>query len=443
MNLSVLASEFTIIVALALLNGALSMSEMAMVSARRMRLQKLATEGSSRAKTALALINNPSNFLAAIQIGITAIGVFAGAFGGANIAAQLQGMLETYPLFAPYAEGMSIGSVVFVVTLLSLVLGELVPKRLALGHADTISLFVAKPIRGLAWIATPAVKCLSLLTEGILKLLRYKDPTDGGVTEDEVRMMVEQGTETGVFEKSEESIIKRTFRLSDQRVDEVMTQRLQLVSLDIEDPLEDNLKKIVQSNHTFFPIYEGTIDKVIGIVSVKKLFGQHIAGFPINLRNVMEDPLFVAESTAALKLLEMFKSSGKHFAIIIDEYGGLSGVATIMDMLEGIFGDMPDASQSGYDEFFQREDGTWLVDGITNLTKVEDVIGFPEKDFLGTEYQTLGGFLMGDLGRIPVVGDTIILKSYRFEVMDMDGNRVDKVLITVPPPASLDEDTSG
>ncbi|RZA15132.1 MAG: HlyC/CorC family transporter [Proteobacteria bacterium] len=443
MNLSVLASEFTIIVALALLNGALSMSEMAMVSARRMRLQKLASEGSSRAKTALALINEPSNFLAAIQIGITAIGVFAGAFGGANIAEQLQGMLETYPIVAPYAEGMSIGSVVFVVTLLSLVLGELVPKRLALGHADTISLFVAKPIRGLAWIATPAVKCLSLLTEGILKLLRYKDPTDGGVTEDEVRMMVEQGTETGVFEKSEESIIKRTFRLSDQRVDEVMTQRLQLVSLDIEDPLEDNLKKIVQSNHTFFPIYEGTIDKVIGIVSVKKLFGQHIAGFPINLRNVMEEPLFVAESTAALKLLEMFKSSGKHFAIIIDEYGGLSGVATIMDMLEGIFGDMPDASQGGYDEFFQREDGTWLVDGISNLTKVEDVIGFPEKNFLGTEYQTLGGFLMGELGRIPVVGDTIAFKSYRFEVMDMDGNRVDKVLITVPPPSNLDEDTSG
>lgn len=443
MNLSVLASEFTIIVALALLNGALSMSEMAMVSARRMRLQKLASEGSSRAKTALALINNPSNFLAAIQIGITAIGVFAGAFGGANIAEQLQGMLETYPLVAPYAEGMSIGSVVFVVTLLSLVLGELVPKRLALGHADTISLFVAKPIRGLAWIATPAVKCLSLLTEGILKLLRYKDPTDGGVTEDEVRMMVEQGTETGVFEKSEESIIKRTFRLSDQRVDEVMTQRLQLVSLNIDDPLDDNLKKIVQSNHTFFPIYEGTIDKVIGIVSVKKLFGQHIAGFPISLRNVMEEPLFVAESTAALKLLEMFKSSGKHFAIIIDEYGGLSGVATIMDMLEGIFGDMPDASQGGYDEFFQRDDGTWLVDGISNLTKVEDVIGFPEKNFLGSEYQTLGGFLMGDLGRIPVVGDKIAFKSYQFEVMDMDGNRVDKVLITVPPPSAPDDDTSG
>jgi putative hemolysin len=443
MDLSALSSEFITIVALALLNGALAMSEMAMVSARRIRLQKLASEGSSRAKAALALINEPSNFLAAIQIGITTIGVFAGAFGGANISAQLQGMLESYPLIAPYAEGVSIGSVVFIVTLLSLVLGELVPKRLALGHADSISLFVAKPIRGLAWIATPAVKFLSLLTEGILKLLRYKDPVDSGVTEDEVRMMVEQGTETGVFEKAEESIIKRTFRLSDQRVDEVMTQRLQLVSLDIEDPLEINLKKIVDSNHTFFPVYEGTVDRVIGIVSVKKLFGRHIAGDALNLREIMEEPLFVAESTAALKLLEIFKSSGKHFAIVIDEYGGLSGVATIMDMLEGIFGDMPDASQGGYDEFFQRDDGSWLVDGITNLTKVGDVLNFPETNFLGTDYQTLGGFLMGELGRIPQVGDTIQFKGYRFEVMDMDGNRVDKVLVNIPPPSSSEEDPTG
>ncbi|RYZ65249.1 MAG: DUF21 domain-containing protein, partial [Proteobacteria bacterium] len=226
MDLSVLASEFVIIVLLALLNGVLAMSEMAMVSARKMRLQKLATEGSLRARTAIKLINEPSNFLAAIQIGITAIGVFAGAFGGANIADQLKDMLLNYPLIAPYADGVSMGIVVALVTLLSLVLGELVPKRLALGHADSISLIVATPIRWLAWIATPAVKFLSFLTEAILKLLRFKAPDDSGVTEDEVRMMVEQGTQSGVFEREEESIIKRTFRLSDQRVDEVMTQRL-------------------------------------------------------------------------------------------------------------------------------------------------------------------------------------------------------------------------
>ncbi len=441
MDLSVLASEFTIIVVLALLNGALAMSEMAMVSARKMRLQKLASQGSSRAKTALELINEPSQFLASIQIGITAIGVFAGAFGGANIADQLKAMLEAYPLVAPYAEGISMGCVVATVTLLSLVLGELVPKRLALGHADSISLIVAKPIQWLSWVSTPAVRFLSVMTEAILKILRYKAPTDDGVTEDEVRMMVEQGTQSGVFEREEESIIKRTFRLSDQRVDEVMTQRLQLVCLDIEDDLEENLNKMIECNHTFFPLYEGSIDKVVGVVSIKKLFGVLKGGRNIDLRHEMEEPLYVAESMAALKILEIFKTSGKHFAVVIDEYGGLSGVVTVMDLLEGIVGDLPDSTQGTPEEFYRREDGTWLVDGITNINKVEDILKFPEKDFLGTDYQTLGGFIMGSLGKIPSTGDKVNFKGYRFEVMDMDGNRVDKVLIVVPK--THDDDLSG
>ncbi|RYZ78759.1 MAG: DUF21 domain-containing protein, partial [Proteobacteria bacterium] len=242
MDFSIFATEFFVIVCLALLNGVLAMSEMAMVSARKFRLQQKASEGSSRAKTALSLINEPSAFLASIQIGITLIGVFAGAFGGANIAEELERILKEYPLIASYAPAISMGIVVMTVTLLSLVLGELVPKRLALGHADTISLIVAKPIKLLSVICSPAVKFLSLLTEGILKLLRYKTPDDQGVTEDEVRMMVEQGTQSGVFEKEEESIINRTFRLSDQQVSEVMTQRLQLVCLNIDDAREDNLK---------------------------------------------------------------------------------------------------------------------------------------------------------------------------------------------------------
>lgn len=443
MDLSALASEFTIIILLALLNGALAMSEMAMVSARKMRLQKLASEGSSRARTALKLINEPSQFLAAIQIGITAIGVFAGAFGGANIAEQLAVQLRQFPRIAPYAESVSMGLVVFIVTLLSLVLGELVPKRLALGYADSISLTVAKPIRWLSAIASPAVKGLGFLTEAILKILRYKDPVDSGVTEDEVRMMVEQGAQSGVFEREEESIIKRTFRLSDQRIDEVMTQRLQLVCLDVDDEYAETLKKIVDSNHTFFPVYQDSVDKVIGVVSIKRLFADLHSGTRPSLREQMEEPLFVAESTAALKLLEIFKSSGKHFAIVIDEYGGLSGVVTVVDLLEGIVGDLPDFAQGGSENFFKREDGTWLVDGLANLTRVEEILHFPEKDFLGTDYSTLGGFLMESLGRIPSVGDRVDFKGWIFEVMDMDGHRVDKVLVTVPPPEAFDEDSSG
>lgn len=443
MDLSALASEFIIIVLLALLNGVLSMSEMAMVSARKMRLQKLATEGSRRAKSALKLLNDPSQFLAAIQIGITAIGVFAGAFGGANIAKQLAVQLNNFPALAPYSESISIGFVVFIVTLLSLVLGELVPKRLALGHADSISLAVAKPIGWLSTFAKPAVQLLGFLTEGILKILRYKDPVDSGVTEDEVRMMVEQGTQSGVFEREEESIIKRTFRLSDQRVDEVMTQRLQLFCLDVDDDYADNMRKIVDSNHTFFPVYEESIDRVIGVVSVKRLFAQQYAGAKPDLREHMEEPLYVAESTAALKLLEIFKTSGKHFAIVIDEYGGLSGIVTVVDLLEGIVGELPDVSQSSSENFFKRDDGTWLIDGLANLNRVEEVLAFPEKDFLGTDYSTLGGFMMESLGRIPSVGDKANYKGWQFEVMDMDGKRVDKVLVTPPPPEAEDEDATG
>ncbi|RYZ52404.1 MAG: HlyC/CorC family transporter [Proteobacteria bacterium] len=443
MDLSMFAGELVVIVGLALLNGLLSMSEMAMVSARKFRLQQKASEGSSRAKTALALINEPSQFLASIQIGITLIGVFAGAFGGANIAAELERILLDYPLVAAYAPAVSMSIVVMIVTLLSLVLGELVPKRLALGHAETISLIVAKPIKLLSILSQPAVKFLSMLTEGILKLLRYKTPTDEGVTEDEVRMMVEQGTQSGVFEKEEESIINRTFRLSDQAVSEVMTQRLQLVCLDVDDEIDFNIQKIVESHHSFFPVYEESIDKVIGIISVKKLFAFQRVGALTEIRGHLEEPLFVAESMAALKLLEMFKTSGNHFAIVIDEYGGLSGAVTAIDLLESIVGDLPDSRQKQFDNAVQREDGSWLIDGIMNISKLEGLLKFPEKDFLGTEYQTLGGFIMGELGKIPKEGEIVHWKGWSFEVMDMDGNRVDKVLIVLPKVTERDPDEDG
>jgi putative hemolysin len=443
MDLSMFAGELVVIVGLALLNGLLSMSEMAMVSARKFRLQQKASEGSSRAKTALALINEPSQFLASIQIGITLIGVFAGAFGGANITAELERNLLNYPLAAPYASAISMGIVVMVVTLLSLVLGELVPKRLALGHAETISLIVAKPIKLLSIISLPAVKFLSMLTEGILKLLRYKTPTEEGVTEDEVRMMVEQGTQLGVFEKEEESIINRTFRLSDQAVSEVMTQRLQLVCLDVDDEIDFNVQKIVESHHSFFPVYEESIDKVIGIISVKKLFAFQRVGALTEIRGHLEEPLYVAESMAALKLLEMFKTSGNHFAIVIDEYGGLSGAVTAIDLLESIVGDLPDSRQKQFDNAVQREDGSWLIDGIMNISKLEGLLKFPEKDFLGHEYQTLGGFIMGELGKIPKEGEIVHWKNWTFEVMDMDGNRVDKVLIVLPKETERDPDDDG
>jgi putative hemolysin len=422
--------ELAIIVGLALFNGVLSMSEMAMVSARKIRLQQLANQGSSGAKTALKLLEEPSRFLAAIQIGITLIGVFAGAFGGANMAEQLAKALSQVPTLAPYADAIGLGCVVFLVTILSLILGELVPKRLALGHAEGLAVLMSKPISLLALVSRPAVKFLSGATEGILKIFQYKQPEDAPITDDEVRILVEQGTQAGVFEREEETIIKRTLKLSDRSVSEVMTQRLQLVSLDITDPTEVNLDRIRKSMHSYFPVYKGSIDHIVGVVSVKALFAAISQNQPLDLKVAMQEPLFVAESMPALKLLEMFKKSGKHFAVVVDEYGGLCGIVTVLDLLESIVGDLPQEHRKGADGAVVRSDGSWLVDGIMSLAKVSDIIPEIDEKFFPEDYQTLGGFMMGELGHIPRAGEKMLWQGWWFEVMDMDGHRVDKVLVT-------------
>jgi len=427
MDPSALLFELVIIVALVLLNGVLSMSEMAMVTARKIRLQQLASQGSSGARTALKLLDEPSRFLAAIQIGITLIGVFAGAFGGANMAEQIGASLTRVPSLAPYASAIGLGTVVFLVTLLSLILGELVPKRLALGHAEGIAVLMAKPISVLALVARPAVRFLGGATEGILKLFRYKQPDDAPVTDDEVRILVEQGTQAGVFEREEETIIKRTLKLSDRSVSEIMTQRMQLVCLDVEESTDRSLEKIKASVHSYFPVYEGNIDRIVGVVSIKRLFA---LSQTVELRSIMQEPLFVAESMPALKLFGMFKSSGKHFAIVVDEYGGVSGVVTVIDLLESIVGDLPEEHDKGTEGATIRADGTWLVDGIVSLEKVADIVPGFEDEFFPEDYQTLGGFMMGELGHIPRPSDRLMWKGWWFEVMDMDGNRVDKVLVS-------------
>lgn len=432
--LTSLALELVIIIALALLNGVLAMSEMAMVSAKKVRLQQAASIGSSGARAALKLLEEPSRFLAAIQIGITLIGVFAGAFGGANIAEQMEKYLSGIPSLAPYAEGISLGSVVFLVTLLSLILGELVPKRLALGHSEGIAILMAKPITWLSFFSRPAVRFLSMATEGILKLFRYKQPDEAPVTDEEIRLLIEQGTQAGSFEKEEETIIKRTLKLSDRSVAEVMTQRMKLVCLDIEVPIDIALEKIRSSMHSYFPVYEGKHDQIVGVVSVKRLFAASSQNQSIDLKAIMQEPLFIPESMAALKLLGKFKTSGKHFAIVVDEYGGLSGVVTAIDLLESIVGDLPDEYRRDSDSVIERDNGSWLVDGTLPLQRISDFIPISEDGFFEDDYQTLGGFMMGELGHVPRAGEKVLWKGWRFEVMDMDGNRVDKVLVHAPEP---------
>lgn len=429
MDPGTLALELVFIVVLALTNGLLSMSEMAMVSSRKIRLQQAAQNGSSGAKAALKLLEEPSRFLAAIQIGITLIGVFAGAFGGANMSEQISKVLADVPVLAPYAEPIGLGIVVILVTLLSLILGELVPKRLALGNSEGIAILMARPIMGISFVSRPAVRFLSAATEGILKVFRYKEPAEPPVTDEEVTFLVKQGAESGVFEREEESIIRRTLRLSDKTVDEVMTQRIHLVCLDIDDPIEVQLEKIKKAKHSDYPVYQGSMDHIIGMVSMKQIFEKIIENKPIELKSLMQDALYVPETMAALKLLEMFKASGKHFAVAIDEYGGVSGVVTTIDLLESIVGEMPELGENRVGEYaVKRDDGSWLVDGIMPLDRVAGLL-HEEEEFFGDEYQTLGGFLMGELGHIPHAGNKVLWRNLWFEIMDMDGNRVDKVLI--------------
>ncbi len=429
-----IALEVVVITALIILNGLLAMSEMAIVSARKTRLQHLATNGNYGAKIALELANAPSNFLASIQIGITLIGVLAGAFGGATVAEEIAAHVKDVPVIGIYSDAIGLGSVVLTVTFLSLILGELVPKRIALSRAERVAVHVARPIQVLSVMASPAVAVLSFFTEFFLRILRVKPNDEPSVSEEEVKIMIEQGAEAGVFHPQEESMMKRVLAFGDRRVGELMTQRRQLVCLDVDAPFPQVLKVILTSPHSYYPVFQGTSDHLIGIVSVKAILG--CVGDDglrdVNLRQCLVEPLFVTESMSSLKLLENLKKSGKHLALVVDEYGGTAGLVTIVDIMEAIVGDMPVTEDSA--RVIKRDDGSLLIDGslsIYDFSELMDDIVF--KDLVRGDYATLAGLVMSRLGHIPEEGESFTWRDYRFEVIDMDGRRIDKLLVSKVP----------
>ena len=423
-------------------NGLLSMAEIAVISSRKTKLNQMSQQGQPGAKIALALASAPTSFLASVQIGITLIGVIAGAFGGATMSEELATIIKTMVTpesqLAHYADPIAFGAVVVTITLLSLVIGELIPKRIGMNSPERIALAMAYPLSLLARFMTPLVRVLSFATDRTLIFLGITTGTRDEVTEEEVKLMIEQGTAAGVFEKVEESIMKRALRLGDRRVDELMTPRLKIVMLDLADSFEDSMRKMMASPHSYFPVYETNPDQVTGLISVKQLWQVLATGNRPDLRKMTLDPLFVMESTPSLKVLEMFKSSGKHLAIVIDEYGGTAGIITLIDVLEAIAGDIPDDEAKSEKSAVKRKDGTWLVEGMIGLQDMKDLFSFTslphEKD---GGYQTLGGMIMMSVGRIPRETDVVLWQGWRFEVMDMDGRRVDKVLVT--PPKNLRE----
>lgn len=413
---------------LILVQGLFSMAEFAIVSARRHRLQTLAEHGDARAGAALELAAEPNRFLSTVQIGITVIGVISGAYGGAVFAAGLAVFVAQVPALAPYASTIAFAAVVLVITYLTLVIGEITPKRIALANPEPIAVRVARPMQILSVIAAPAVILLSVSTDLVLRLVGAKEREESPVTEEEVRMMLEEGTSAGVFDEEEQELVDRVFRLSDRRVASLMTPRHEIVGVDLEDPLEENLVRMRESGHSYFPVYRGSIDRVEGMVSVRTLWAQTPAGGRPDLEAALFEPLYLPESLPALKVMEQFREAATHVALVTDEYGSIEGLLTLHDLLESIVGALPDV-RNEEPEAVERPDGSWLIDGLMPVEEFRDRFELPPlPDEERGYYQTVGGFVMMHLERTPVTGDRFEWGGNDFEVVDMDGNRVDKVL---------------
>jgi putative hemolysin len=417
------------ILILVVINGVFAMAEIAVVTARKARLRYLAGEGNERARAALELAEEPNQFLSAIQVGITLVGVLAGAFGGATLARVLGDALRRIHPLTPYADAIALGIVVIGTTYLTLVIGELAPKRLALARAERIAMAVASPMRALSKVAAPLVWLLSMSTEAVVHLLGVPPSTDPAVTEEEIRVLVEQGTRLGVLEEAEQDMIEGVLRLDDRRVSVVMTPRPRVVWLDITDSIDENRRKMAQSKHGRFPVAEGDLDNVLGILLAKDLLALEECPEQPDVRALLRPALFVPETIPVLKVLELFKEERTHLALVTDEYGSIVGVITSDDILDSIVGEIPSHEEP---LAIRREDGSWLLDGTLHIDRLKQMFDLGELpgEEEGT-YQTLGGFIVHEVGKIPVSGDHFEWDHVRFEVVDMDGPRVDKVLATL------------
>lgn len=428
--------QILLILFLTVLNGIFSMSETAIVSVRRARLQQRAEAGDERARAALALTQRPDRFLSTVQIGITLIGILAGAFGGAGLSEDLARWLVRLGVAPGASKTLAFAAVVAFITYLSLVIGELVPKTLALGNAESIAVRVAKPMDLLSRAASPLVFLLAVSTNGLLRLFGVRQGDEQPVTEDEINILIGQGVKVGAFAEEEQEIVERVFRTADRRVNTLMTPRREVVYLDVEDAWEENRRKIADAPHSAFPVCAGSLDTILGVASLKRIWLAGTNGQPIDLRAVAVEPLYTLETTRALSMLETFKqAAGRHLALVVDEYGNVVGLVTLHDVLEGIVGEVPGVTGAlGPDlSAVRREDGSWLLDGMLPVSEMVHLLDLKAAPEDADDYNTLGGFVMARLGHIPAVGERFAWGDLRFEVMDMDGHRVDKVLVTPAP----------
>ncbi|HEX9371807.1 MAG TPA: hemolysin family protein [Roseiflexaceae bacterium] len=432
---SSLLVEVLLIVVLMLANGFFAASEIAIVSARKGRLEQRAEQGSRGAAAALELAENPNRFLSTVQVGITVIGTFAAAFGGANLAEPIQALLNGVPALAPFAEHISLAIVVLLISYLSLILGELVPKRLALQSAEGVSVAIAPLMRGLSRLASPIVSFLTGSTELVLRLLGRHQIAETPVTEDDIIALVREGAEEGTVEAAEQELIANVFSVADRTVRSLMTPRTQIVAVALDTPLAEALSKIAESGYSRVPVYEDSLDRIAGILYIKDLLQSWGRPETPELKSLLRPPLYLLESQRALVAFQQLKQQRGGQAIVIDEYGQVAGLITLEDILEEMVGDIADEYDEVGESIVRRDDGSYLIDGLLSFADVQERLGLPEVTELthGQDFETVAGFVLALLGRIPRAGERVQWQGYTFEVVDMDGRRIDKVLLQPPP----------
>lgn len=432
-------TDVILLLGLILLNGVFAMSEIAIVSSRRTRLLQMADAGGTGARHALKLASEPTRFLSSVQVGITSIGILNGAIGEASIASRLRTSIEHVPVLAPYADTLSLAVMVILLTYVSLILGELVPKRLALTHPEAIASIIARPMDVLATVGRPIVTLLSVSTDTILRSFGVRHVKQPAVTLEEIRVLLEQGSDEGVFEGAEHEMVTNVLNLDDRRVGAVLTPRPDVVFLDVRDPLDTNRQKLREDPHNVLPLCDGGLDHVLGFVRSTTVLEKLLEGGTIDLPALAEKPLFVPETMSLMTLLEQFKRTHLPAALVVDEFGDVGGLVSLTDVITSIVGDLP-AEPGEEPMIVRRDDGSWLFDGGLDLDAALRTLD--AESLLDDEdrqhYHTLGGLAMLALGRLPRTGDVFERGGYRFEIVDMDGNRVDRVLVSrIDRPAKM------
>ena len=425
-----LTTEILLILVLVVANGVFAMAEVAIVASRKARLQGRAQAGDARARVALELVESPNRFLATVQVGITLIGIFAGAFGGATLSKQLAGALRGVPTLAPYADSIGLGLVVMAITYLSLIVGELVPKRIGMHSPETIASLVAVPMRALSILASPLVSFLSFSTDLAFRLLGLGKSETPPVSEEEINVLMEQGRQAGIFAEAEQSIVGRVFRLGDRTTSALMTPRPDIAWLDADAPWPENAARLRDNAYSRMPVCRGELDEVVGIARAKDLLNAYLRGEqPDLMSGTLQTPVFVPETLPAFKLMEAFRLNRTHLILVIDERGTVQGLVTLHDILGAIVGDLPALDESDEPYALQRDDGSWLLDGMLPIEEFKEIFALEELPGQEVGYQTLGGFVMLHMGRIPAVTESFEQDGLRFEILSMDGNRIDKITV--------------